>query len=231
MTRNVAASVRARLANEAKRSHRPFQEVLQYYGLERFLYRFSRSPYREHFYLKGALMFRVWDTPASRPTRDIDFLGFVENEIATMEEIVRAVCGVAVEDDGLRFDPATVAGERITEGADYEGVRVRFHGYLENARIQLPKLLTWEPHRGSQPPPRVATSYSRTCGTGHQWTVTANSKAPARASTTNAALRLLPWSLPLLVGAPCLRARRITQPLPNWPLQSTSDSHTRSVVH
>ncbi len=43
MTRNVAASVRARVTNQAKGSNRPFQEVLQYYGLERFLYRFSRS--------------------------------------------------------------------------------------------------------------------------------------------------------------------------------------------
>lgn len=29
MTKNVAASVRARLATEAKSTHRPFQEVLQ----------------------------------------------------------------------------------------------------------------------------------------------------------------------------------------------------------
>ncbi len=36
MTKNVAASVRARLANQAKETQRPFQEVLQYYGLERW---------------------------------------------------------------------------------------------------------------------------------------------------------------------------------------------------
>ena len=39
MTTNLAASVRARLSNHAKESKRPFQELLQYYGLERFLYR------------------------------------------------------------------------------------------------------------------------------------------------------------------------------------------------
>ena len=61
MTKNVAASVRARLAQQAKTSNRPFQEVLQYYGLERFLYRFSRSQHRDRFLLKGALMLRVWE--------------------------------------------------------------------------------------------------------------------------------------------------------------------------
>ena len=71
MTKNVAASVRARLTNRAKSSNRPLQEVLQYYGLERFLYRFSRSKHRDRFLLKGALMLRVWDAPESRPTREI----------------------------------------------------------------------------------------------------------------------------------------------------------------
>jgi hypothetical protein len=37
MSSNVAASVRARLSNQAKEKKRPFQELLQYYGIERFL--------------------------------------------------------------------------------------------------------------------------------------------------------------------------------------------------
>jgi hypothetical protein len=37
MTRNVAASVRQRLLNYARAEGRPFNEVLQYFGLERFL--------------------------------------------------------------------------------------------------------------------------------------------------------------------------------------------------
>lgn len=39
MTKNMAASVRARLSNRGRESRRPFQELLQYYGLKRFLYR------------------------------------------------------------------------------------------------------------------------------------------------------------------------------------------------
>lgn len=137
MTRNVAASVRARLTNIAKESRRPFQEVLQYYGLERFLYRFSRTEHCSRFLLKGALMLRVWDAPETRPTRDIDLLGFVQNDVEHLVAIIRGVCKVDVDDDGLHFDATTVGGERIKEDADYEGVRIRFRGTLEKARIPM----------------------------------------------------------------------------------------------
>jgi hypothetical protein len=137
MTTDLCASVRARLSNRAKDSNRPFQEVLQYYGLERFLYRFSRSPHRDSFLLKGALMLRVWEAPESRPTRDIDFLGYVDNEIETLENIAREVCAVEVDDDGLRFDASTVAGERIKEDAEYEGIRIKLTGFLERAKIPI----------------------------------------------------------------------------------------------
>jgi hypothetical protein len=42
-----------------------------------------------------------------------------------------------VEDDGLRFDAGTVTADRIAEDANYEGIRVKFVGYLENARIPI----------------------------------------------------------------------------------------------
>lgn len=57
--KNIQASIRARLKNKTKEIDRPFSEILQYYGMERFLYRFSQSKYAEKFILKGALMFTV----------------------------------------------------------------------------------------------------------------------------------------------------------------------------
>ena len=137
MTVDVAPSVRARLANHARDSGRPFQEVLQYYGLERFLYRLSRTEHRNRFVLKGALMLRVWDIPASRPTRDIDLLGHLNVDIRALEEIISDVCKVAVENDGLRFDVATISGMRIKEDAEYEGIRIKLTGYLEKSRIPV----------------------------------------------------------------------------------------------
>jgi len=83
MTRNVAASVRQRLLNHARAEDRPFNEVLQYFALERFLYRLGRSSYRRQFVLKGALMFTVWQSPFPRPTRDIDLLGHLDNAVKT----------------------------------------------------------------------------------------------------------------------------------------------------
>jgi len=47
------------------------------------------------------------------------------------------VCLMQVEDDGLVFEPATVTAEKITEDDDYQGIRVRFIGHLENARIPI----------------------------------------------------------------------------------------------
>ena len=51
---NLAASVRQRLLNKARETGRPFNEILQYFAMERFLYRLARSPHVDKFILKGA---------------------------------------------------------------------------------------------------------------------------------------------------------------------------------
>lgn len=135
--KDIAHSVRQRLTNVAKATNRPFQEVLEYYAMERFLYRLARSPHVGRFVLKGALMFRAWGGPASRPTRDIDFLARMENTVESVVPVFREVCGVAVEPDGMVFDPASVAGVAIKEDADYSGVRVTFLGTLQSARVSM----------------------------------------------------------------------------------------------
>lgn len=135
--KNKQASIRARLQNKAKETNRPFAEVLQYYGMERFLYRFSRSKYVDRFILKGALMFTVWQIPERRTTLDIDFLAHYDNQVAAIENVVKDICKVPVEEDGLVFEPSTIIGKKIKEDADYEGVRVKFLGFLERSRIAM----------------------------------------------------------------------------------------------
>lgn len=54
---NLAASIRQRLLNKARETGRPFNEILQYFAMERFLYRLATSPHAGKFILKGALMF------------------------------------------------------------------------------------------------------------------------------------------------------------------------------
>jgi len=137
MIRNVAASVRQRLLNHARAEGGPFNEVLQYFALERFLYRLGRSPYRRQFVLKGALMFTVWQSPFPRSTRDIDLLGRLDNSVEHVVSAIQAICQEPAPEDGLRFDAESALGERIIEAANYEGVRVRFTAYLGTARIPM----------------------------------------------------------------------------------------------
>ena len=134
---NVSASVHQRLLNIARETGRPFGEVLQYFAMERFLYRLSQTEHVDSFVLKGALLFRIWDTPDSRATRDIYFLAYLDNSPDNLAAIIRDVCAVGGADDGLKFDPETVEAGRIKEDTDYAGVRIRFRGQLGSARIHV----------------------------------------------------------------------------------------------
>jgi predicted nucleotidyltransferase component of viral defense system len=136
-SRNIAASVRQRLLNNARETGRPFSELLQYFAMERFLYRLSKSRYTDNFVLKGALMLTVWEAPLSRPTMDIDFLGQIDNNIEAIIAVTKDICGQKVEPDGITFDLTSIRGEPITEDADYAGVRVRFHGSLGTAHFTM----------------------------------------------------------------------------------------------
>ena len=96
---NIGASVRARLLNRARSEGRPFQEVLHYYAMERFLFRLSRSAHASRFVLKGALMLQFWGGPLSRSTKDIDLLGKTTNTVdelvAIMRSCVRDTCSMS----------------------------------------------------------------------------------------------------------------------------------------
>jgi len=135
--KNTAASVHQRLLNKAKESSRTFNELLQHFAIERFIYRLSRSPHADRFVLKGALMFSAWSTSTSRPTMDIDLLGRIDNDIETIVAVIKDVCLMDVEEDGMSFHENSVKAARITEDAEYEGVRVRVRGGLGNVRVSL----------------------------------------------------------------------------------------------
>ena len=137
LIKNMGASVRQRLLNYAQTGGRPFGEVLQYYAMERFLYRLSVSPHFGKFLLKGALLLTAWRAPASRPTMDIDLLGRTSNEVESIVQLMQEVAQVDVPNDGIVFDAASFAGAAIREDADYSGVRVTFTGTLAAARIHM----------------------------------------------------------------------------------------------
>ena len=134
---SLPASVHQLLLNKARQTRRPFNELLQYYAMERFLYRLSKSPHAGRFILKGALMFTAWKLESYRPTMDIDLLGKTANQVENIAAITREVCAQPVAPDGLLFSPATVKGTRIGEDANYEGVRIRFQAKLGAARVTV----------------------------------------------------------------------------------------------
>ncbi len=137
ISRDVGASVRQRLLNQSHEQGRPFQELLQYFAIERFLYRLAKSPFSDRFILKGALLLTAWRAPLARPTMDIDLAGRTGNALDHIAELVRTVCDADVEPDGIAFNRGSIEASRIREAADYEGVRVRFQATLSKARIPM----------------------------------------------------------------------------------------------
>ena len=136
MTKNRAASIRARLKNRSDAAKQDFNLTLTHYGLERLLYRLSVSKHAPNFLLKGALLFMLWYDVPQRPTRDADLLGFGPEDIDSVSTVFREVCGIAV-DDGIEFDAASVKATEIRKEAGYGGVRVDMSAKLDGARISL----------------------------------------------------------------------------------------------
>jgi hypothetical protein len=136
-TRNVAASVHQRLLNHSTAIKADPNLVLIWYGLERFLYRLSRSPHRDRFVLKGAMLFRIWGGADFRPTKDLDLLGFVREEAQALRQIFVSICEQEVEDDGLVFDASNVRIAEIRDGQEYGGFRLSLLAKLGTAKVPL----------------------------------------------------------------------------------------------
>ena len=132
---NLPASIRARLKNRADELGVDLNQVLQYYAMERFLYRLSKTSWAERLIVKGAAMLRVWDGAIARPTKDIDFLGDVDNSPEAVAAIVKE-CLAVESADGLEFSP-DVTVESITVEDRYPGARALIECRLSGARIRL----------------------------------------------------------------------------------------------
>jgi len=137
------ASIRARLLNIAKREERDFNVVLNLYYQERLLARLAASDFRKRFLLKGGLLLSA--VPASqervfgRPTKDVDLRAAgVGNDPHRLRTIFAEICRLDLS-DGIAFDPDGITTERITEDADYHGIRLRIPVRLSGAlgRVQV----------------------------------------------------------------------------------------------
>ncbi|MDO9196691.1 nucleotidyl transferase AbiEii/AbiGii toxin family protein [Rhodoferax sp.] len=135
MSKDLAASVRARLLNLAKADKTNFNQILVRYALERLLYRLSQSQHAGNFVLKGALLFAIWYDLPHRPTRDADLLGFGASDLVSIGQTFRDIASVQVA-DGIVFDPVSVTVEEIRKDAGYAGARVMITAELARAKCR-----------------------------------------------------------------------------------------------
>jgi predicted nucleotidyltransferase component of viral defense system len=136
-TRNIGASVRARLLARSRAENADYQILLTRYALERFLYRLSVSAHRDRFILKGALLFVTWLPDPFRPTRDLDLLGYGANNPEALADAFKAICSTIVPDDGVTFDVEGLTAEPIREDLEYGGIRVQTYALIDGARIPI----------------------------------------------------------------------------------------------
>lgn len=135
--KNVTASVLARLRNDSKSSGAPFQQVLQLYAMERFLYRLSKSGHAQSVVLKGALLLKTIGIPKARPTMDIDMLRQGRADQDDLIELVTDCAALAVEADGIAFVADSIVAEDIRKDSEYKGTRILMDARMDNVRLKI----------------------------------------------------------------------------------------------
>lgn len=135
--KNLGESIRQQLKNLSDKRNRPFDEIIRYYAMERFLYRLSISSHAKKFFLKGGLMLKVWDSLDHRATMDIDLLARTSNQIDNLHRIITEVSEIAYEEDGIVFDTQKLILRNIQTGGDYNGVSISFSAKLFTTKMPI----------------------------------------------------------------------------------------------
>ena len=134
--RNLGASVRARLLTYAREHDQQYNLVLIRFALERLLYRLSVSAHADRFVLKGAMLLTTWFNDPGRPTRDLDLLGFGDNDSDLLLAAFREILAIGVE-DGIAFDVAALKVDRIREALEYGGARLQTDADIGGAKVRV----------------------------------------------------------------------------------------------
>ncbi len=137
MNTSRSHSIQARLLNYSRAHQVNHNHTLTRYGIERLMYRLSRSPHADRFVLKGAMLFVLWLEDLHRPTQDLDLLGFGDLSSPSLRSIFEDVCEAPVEDDGLEFSKDGIEIEEIREAEVYQGLRVKIPGRLADIRLNV----------------------------------------------------------------------------------------------
>ncbi len=132
---NFGASNFRKLLYQAKTNNLDFNTLLKRYLQERFLYRLSKSAYKDNFILKGGLLLVTVDMPSSRPTMDIDLLTqkLSSNKI---KDAFKDILSIEYP-DGITFDAASIQSEAITKEGAYHGTRLKFKAYFNGSKNDM----------------------------------------------------------------------------------------------
>ena len=132
--KDIAASILARLKNQAKEIGLSYQMCLQLFCQEEFLRRLSLSPYSNNFVLKGGLYIYTLTEFQSRATQDIDFMmRQLSNDIDKVKNVMEEISKVPTTNDYITIE--VLNAETITPDKEYQGVSVKFIGRIKQVRI------------------------------------------------------------------------------------------------
>lgn len=132
---NLAASVHARLLKVRHAANVDFQRTLHRYAAERFLFRLGESELKDKLILKGAMLFILWSGETARPTKDLDFAGYLPEDPSVIQAAIREIVSTRVAPDGLEFHLSTLVVSPIRDDEEYHGFRVNMRVTLDRARI------------------------------------------------------------------------------------------------
>lgn len=132
--KDMAASILARLKNQAKETGLSYQMCLQLFCQEEFLRRLSMSKYSSNFILKGGLFIYTLTEFQSRATQDIDFLmRQLSNDIGKVKDIMEEISHVPTANNYITME--ALNAETITLDKEYQGVSVKFIGSIKQVKI------------------------------------------------------------------------------------------------
>ena len=134
---NLAASVAARLLNQAKQTGDDYLTLLTSYCLERFLYRLGVSDRRDRFVLKGAMLLRLWSERPYRATRDLDLLRLGDGAFDAIRDDLRAIVTTPAPPDAVDFDGEHIRIDAIRAEDEYAGTRATLSARCGSARLVL----------------------------------------------------------------------------------------------
>lgn len=128
-----AASVLARLKNEASKNGRSYQLCLQLFCQEEFLRRLEKSRYAENFVLKGGLFIYSLTSFDSRVTVDVDFLlRQIPNTPEQLKTVLEEIITINTGNDFITYELKNISP--ISVAKKYTGIGASIIAKIKNTR-------------------------------------------------------------------------------------------------